>query len=386
MKTIDTIIDYVISQRKVDLSLETFKQLMPAVYPFEIIHVTGTNGKGSCVNFIRNGLNLAGQKVGTFTSPHIEKHQDRICIDGQMIDDDAFQHYFEKGYDLFQQYHFSMFHMDLWIAMQYFIDQKVDVVIVEVGIGGRLDYTNIFEKTKMCIITNVGYDHMDRLGSDLVSILKEKAGIIKENSLVVTGIDQPLLLDVLKDYTKNLYVAKVDKQYANGFIYENEFYTVVNHVVYQMKNAAISIQALKLMNIQSNFIHEAIATSQWPGRFEKIGDRLILDGAHNLEGVQALITSLQDKCLIVFSAMQDKPYEKMISAFIEAGHDVLVTTFDYPRVFDLNGIQANVIKEENYLSAIEWGLSKNEYKNVVVCGSLYFISDVKKNIKRLIKR
>ena len=200
---INSAIDYVINRRNMNLGLENFKKIMSSLGnpqdDFKVIHVAGTNGKGSTISIIRDVLMFNGFKIGTFTSPHLITHQDRIRINNINISDEKFIYYLNKYYDLIEENNLSMFEIDTLIMSVYFKESNIDYGIIETGIGGRLDCTNIFNNPLVSVITTIGFDHIDRLGDTLDKIAYEKAGIIKENSNVVVGYLNDLAMKVIYD-------------------------------------------------------------------------------------------------------------------------------------------------------------------------------------------
>ena len=184
--SIEDAIEWIVTDKARFRNLDEFRQILHETGDpqddFYTIHVTGTNGKGSTINYLCDLLMSQGFKVGTFTSPHYVTHLDRIRVNGNNIPEDRFLEILNHDYDMFVSEKLSTLQMDFMIMCEHFKREKVDIAIVEVGIGGRLDYTNVFHNTKLSIIASVGYDHMEKLGNTLEEICKDKCGIIKEDS------------------------------------------------------------------------------------------------------------------------------------------------------------------------------------------------------------
>ncbi|MCI6272419.1 MAG: Mur ligase family protein [Erysipelotrichaceae bacterium] len=391
---IEQAIEWVSLKRSTFLGIEKFRELLNKnnlKNNFKVIHISGTNGKGSTTNFIKDILYEAGFKVGTLTSPHLIKHQDRIRINGEYISDEDFLKYVNENIHIFEQYQMSMFEIDIFIMLKYFNDNKVDYGIIEVGIGGRLDCTNIFDDTLLSIITTIGFDHMDKLGNTLEEIAFEKSGIIKNDSSVVIGYLNESCKKVIKDVciNNNSKLYFID-EYIDiddiTFKFENEIYQLYDFVDYQKGNACIAIKACKLLDIDNIFIKNAIKKSKWLGRFETLSKKpnIIIDGAHNVEGVMALINSykkLNKKIGIVFSALKDKEVEEMINLLKNNSEFLIACEFDFYRVKNIDEISIDVIKIKDYKEAIDYGIKKIEDNFLIICGSLYFISEVRNYIK-----
>ena len=184
---------------------------------FKSIHIGGTNGKGSCSHMLSSILQEANYKVGLYTSPHLVDFRERIKINGDMISEDSVSKFMHGNFDFFESNNFSFFEMTVGLAIDYFSKNKVDIAIIEVGMGGRLDSTNIINPI-LSIITNISLDHTRFLGSNIYDIAKEKAGIIKENIPVVIGLNQQEISPIFKDTAKSKNSEII---FADHFIYDN---------------------------------------------------------------------------------------------------------------------------------------------------------------------
>ena len=395
---IDDALNWVMSRRNTGHTFDKFKQVCTKIgnpqNDFYTVHVAGTNGKGSTVSYLRDLLASQGYKVGTLQSPHYITHLDRIRINNVNISEDAFLRILNDNYDFFIANDLSMFEIDYLIMCYYFKEENVDFAIVEVGIGGRLDATNVVDNTKLSIITTIGYDHMELLGDTLSKICKEKCGIVKDNSKVLIGHLEEECINVVKEVADN----SGSKIYELGdfeiledrkFRYRNEEYEIASYAKYQIHNACLALYAFEIISNDVGFsinrsnAKNAIAKTIWQNRFEivKENPRVILDGAHNPHGIEAVVNSFKQfngsKC-IVFSALKRKDYKQMVEILQKNCDELVITSFDNSGVINLEEFSNHKTFKE-YKDAIDYAISN--YGNVLICGSLYFLSDVVLNYK-----
>lgn len=381
------------------------------------VHIGGTNGKGSTVTFLRSILQAADYEIGTFTSPYIESFQERISINGKPIPDadlvkaaNTIKPIADElgqtalGYP-------TEFELLSAIAIYYFGTlHKVDLTLIEVGLGGRNDATNIIHPF-VSVITNIGYDHMNILGNTLTDIAKEKAGIIKSGSPVITGVQNPELLTIFEEIAKEkrTTVYKLGQQFSyedlgsstagEQFSVKTLFQTYRDLSIsmfgkHQIENATLAIMTAEYLRqfyafyIEPEHIQEGVKNAFWPGRFEVRGN-IILDGAHNREGIETLIDTLKrhnsdKKIHVLFTALKDKPLAKMINLLDEQDYDLYFTEFEHSRatkaenLYDLsNASHKEIILDwAQFIKDKVKQLQDNEL--LVICGSLYFIKEVKK--------
>ena len=390
-KNIDEAITWIISRRNNNYSFEHFKSVCEKLgnpqNKLRQIHVAGTNGKGSTVTFLASLLRSAGFKVGTFISPHYIKHQDRIRINNEYIPDEDFLIILNRNYDFFIENDLSMFEMDYLIMVEYFLQENVDYAVIEVGLGGRLDSTNVVDNTMLSIITTIGFDHMERLGNTLPLICREKCGIIKDNSNVLIGELDEECKDVVKEIAKdkNSKLYKIGEYIDLGnrrFKYMNEEYSLNSYAKYQIHNACLALSAFKIIsdidkfNIDNDKAKDYLSKSLWRCRYEIVKEKpcVILDGGHNIHGINALVKSFDElkgsKC-IIFSALKRKEYQKMVDVLKKHCNELVITTFNNNEVIDLSEFENTNV---DYKDAIDKAVKK--YDNVLICGSLYFMSEV----------
>ena len=383
-------------QRAVDL-LGNPEQTYP------IIHVTGTNGKGSTIAFMRELFVSHGKKVGTFTSPHIVSIHDRICINGQPISDDDFIRLAEQVKTMEQRLlethdQLSFFELLTLIALLYFREQEVELVLLEVGIGGLLDTTNIVTG-EIAIITSIGLDHQETLGDSLVAIAEQKAGIFKSGkSAVIANLAQEAQLVCQRTATDlgvSLYQADQDFSFRNGNF--SSSLADFNHLIlglegaYQEENAALALQAFLLFmaqrdeKVDQEAVRAALQATKWAGRLEAITEHIYLDGAHNLPALERLVEFIQEKIQqgyqpqILFGALKRKDYSGMLTYLTEHLPDVVlyVTSFDYQGSLEEQdlGDYTSIASYRDFIDNLE--ASAQEKDLLFVTGSLYFISEVR---------
>ena len=357
----------------------------------KIIHVAGTNGKGSTVNYLKDILMAKGYRVGTFTSPHLEEHYDRIRIDDVWISEERFDAYVEEIADDIEAYDLGMFEIDLIIALRWFEEEGVDYAVIECGIGGRLDNTNIIKSPLVSVITTIGFDHMSLLGERLSQIAFEKAGIIKPYCSCAIGFLDPEAEEVIRmqAYRKHAKISSPASHYRetgrDTFVYRGQEYRIRGGR-YQKHNAALALHTAWLLgiDIEDQKVIEAVLDSQWKGRFETVSEKplIILDGAHNEEGVRALCDSIGDlphPLRIVFSALKDKPGRHMAEMLKERCDLLYITSFSFYRADTLEDLEVSgAFLYEDWKEAVDSAVSYDEGGCTVITGSLYFISEVRK--------
>ncbi|HEM4484244.1 bifunctional folylpolyglutamate synthase/dihydrofolate synthase [Streptococcus suis] len=387
---------------KIEYALELLGNPQFAV---PVIHVAGTNGKGSTIAFLRQLFQVHGLRVGSFVSPHMVTVHDRICIDSQPISDHDFQHYLQKVYDLEQEVAtryepFRYFEVTVLIMFLYFEAQQPDVALVEVGIGGLLDTTNVVAPA-LSVITSIGMDHQDLLGSTLGEIAEQKAGIIQENVPVVLGPLCPettaICRHIALDNQASVYQFGQEFTYKAGQFSNTDLelselvLSLAGH--HQEENAAVALQTFLLYmtniqkDIQPQLIQQALAQTSWPGRLELVVQepKIYLDGAHNVPAIERLVEFIQvqdEPVTILFSALRRKDFQEMLELLEEKlPHTALVlTSFAYDGALSEENRQGREYVE-NYQQFIEdWQSSKQGI--LIVTGSLYFISEVRRIFKK----
>ncbi|MBS3176519.1 bifunctional folylpolyglutamate synthase/dihydrofolate synthase [Candidatus Woesearchaeota archaeon] len=336
------------------------------------VHVAGTNGKGSVCAMLASIFLAQGKKVGLYTSPHLIDVTERIVVNDKSISQEQFCFYGEKilKYSLEKNVDLTFFEIVTAMAFLYFSDEQVDVVVLETGLGGTWDAANVVMPL-VSVITNVTFDHTDILGKDLVSIAKEKAGIIKEKISVVTAAEGEAL-EVLRFYAEQKHAPLiVAKPYSGNISLHGDF---------QKVNAGVAYAVARVLGVDEECIQKGIATAYWPGRCEFLNERLLIDGAHNPAGVLVLrdyVDSLSknyEGVVIVFGVNKTKDYETMLSLLPE--HDILIVTqSQHPDALDPAEIGQGIIIPDP-VEAVKSALSLRPKALIVCCGSLYFLGDV----------
>ncbi|MCA1063582.1 bifunctional folylpolyglutamate synthase/dihydrofolate synthase [Rossellomorea aquimaris] len=382
------------------------------------VHIGGTNGKGSTVTYLRNILQDSGYRVGTFTSPYFERFNERISFNGEPVADEDLTALVEKIKPVAEQMEHtewgppSEFEVITAMSFFYFAEMKpADLVLYEVGLGGRLDSTNVIIPM-VSVITSIGLDHMQFLGNSLEDIAYEKAGIIKSSVPVVSGVHQTAAAEVIqeraeelgcvlfelgKDFTaERLAILEKGESFSYHSNLLNGSYELSMIGIHQINNAAIAIKVMELLQDRNGLrtseahVKNGLKKAAWPGRMEALSDEpeIYIDGAHNPEGVEALVKTIRDrfmgkKVTVLFSALKDKDLKPMISPFEEAVDFIGFTSFTFPRVAAVEELY-QLSSHPNKARIPEWkafihqkiqAMGKNEV--LLITGSLYFLSEVK---------
>lgn len=400
----------------------------------KIIHVAGTNGKGSVCAFLTSMITEGGYHTGTFTSPHLIHARERIMLDGVIVDEQLFERAFQTIRSLAEKMcglgycHPTYFEFLFYMAMLIFSEQNLDYVILETGLGGRLDTTNVIQNPLITVITSVSLDHMEFLGHSIRQIAGEKAGIIKEGVPLIYDNNCKEASEVMEakaklcksvtypvkqiDYTVTAY--GIDSIEADIYRLDKKTLSLMvpSSAEYQVMNALIAVRTLEVLEKQisglkdfGTFSREAIQKGirkmYWPGRMEQVLPGVYLDGAHNTGGISAFskaAAKLQlktgKKAWLMFSAVSGKDYKKMIQELCLSLKlvGVYVVHMSTEREFDSSEIvkefqfnhcgKVEVIKLEQALDCM-FSL-KNTNELIFCVGSLYLIGDIKSALRRKI--
>lgn len=385
---------------------------------YKIIHVAGTNGKGSVCAFLSNVLVNCGKKTGLFVSPHLIKHNERIRIDNEPISDEIFVEAFsfvKRAVERMAEMglaHPSYFEFLFGLGMYVFDKQNVEYIVLETGLGGRLDATNVFQKPYLTVITSIGMDHMEYLGDTIEQITTEKAGIIKagvpvvywgENESVAgiiethAGINGSLAIKVSKkDYKIIKKTHKGVAFYSLCGYYLKSAFTVPFIADYQVQNAMVALRAIEMLeDIKENRqnIYNGIAGVKWEGRMEMAAPGIILDGAHNGPGIDEFIhTFCEYACdgrkYILFSVVKDKDYDYMVNRLCKTdANRIYITRIDSSRGLNEKEILHDFLKHNvkaelkvihNVRDAFAQAIREKGEQDVLFCvGSLYLIGELK---------
>ena len=379
---------------------------------YPIIHVTGTNGKGSTIAMLSSLFVHHGQKVGAFVSPHLIDYTDRFLINGNVMSEEDFEIVGnlvqQAEATLIDEYEpLSFFEIMTAMALVYFSRKKVEVALLEVGIGGLLDTTNIVHST-MSVITSIGMDHEEMLGNTLEEIAIQKTGIFKQNQAVVLGNLPTEALQVAevvgKAYNCDLHTFEREfkiEPFEDGFIFTNADTRI--HISYlnlkgkyQLENAAVALECFLRFEkkfqlpIELSAIQESFQTVTWPGRMEVVhqSPTVILDGAHNIHALKRFVETvkqhgeLEAQQTILFSALKRKHYKEMVDYLRKELPEarLVVTTFDYAGAIERTDYPSSEIEfVENTQQFIENYINKrSDQETLWITGSLYFISFIRK--------
>ncbi|MCM1568387.1 MAG: bifunctional folylpolyglutamate synthase/dihydrofolate synthase [Roseburia sp.] len=390
-----------------------------------IIHVAGTNGKGSVCAYLRYILEEAGYTTAVFTSPHLVDIRERFLIKGEWVSREAFLDAFWQVSDMLEEngYHPSFFEYLFFMAMLLFVGANPDYCILETGLGGRLDATNAVSKKELAVITRIGQDHTEYLGDTLEQIAGEKAGIMKQGAPVIfTDFDRGIS-DVFCRRAKHLGVraypvSKKDYAFLNfnnksiDFSLHSEYYgyirlTLHTQARYQMENAALAVRAVEVLNpergISADRLKSGIGKCFWQGRMEEILPEVYVDGAHNADGVRAFIETVaqdgwQGERILLFGVVKDKDYRNMAAQLADSGlfqHIALVS----PEIGRGLGVEelyrimihcfesgeaaktgcASYRRVRDALEDLIGRQQKNQ--RIYIAGSLYLVGEVKELVK-----
>ena len=379
---------------------------------YPIIHVTGTNGKGSTIAMLSSLFVHHGQRVGAFVSPHLIDYTDRFLINGNVMPEEEFEIVGnlvqQAEATLIDEYEpLSFFEIMTAMTLVYFSRKKVEVALLEVGIGGLLDTTNIVNST-MSVITSIGLDHEEMLGNTLEEIAIQKTGIFKQNQVVVLGNLPTEALKVAevvgKAYNCDIHQFKREfnlELVEDGFIFTNADTRI--HIPYlnlkgnyQLENAAVSLECFLRFEkkfqlpIELSAIQESFQTVIWPGRMEVVhqSPTVILDGAHNIHALKRFVETvkqhgeLEAQQTILFSALKRKHYKEMVDYLRKElpKARLVVTTFEYAGAIEKTDYPSSEIEfVENAQQFIENYINKrSDQETLWITGSLYFISFIRK--------
>lgn len=393
------------------------------------IHIAGTNGKGSTLAFLRNIFEADGKTVGSFTSPFLIKFNERISVNGRGIADSEILRLTQKIYPIIVKLDAELpeggpteFEIVTAMMFEYFAEGHADIVLIEVGLGGLFDSTNVVTP-KVSVITSIGWDHMHILGDTLPKIAFQKAGIIKPGVLVIVGgVDsEPLAVIIKQAQKKHSPIKILDRDFMAADLGEKDWQqhfdftsgnlrlkdvTTVLIGDYQVHNAALAIQAyieyqqLNQLPVDSNVIRNGIQTTRWAGRFERVSTNptIVLDGAHNISAVDLIVQTLENDfpkghIYILMGILADKQADKMVDTIATVPNaSVILTQFVGPgkRVAANPELLEDELKSHpRNVSAIDdWHAAVRQLKRkltnddmLLITGSLYFISDVRKFLK-----
>ncbi len=328
---------------------------------FKSIHVAGTNGKGSSSHMLASILQEAGYKVGLYTSPHLRDFRERIKINGEMIPEKEVVYFIKRNKRYIERNQMSFFEMTVAMAFEYFSKEEVDIAVIEVGLGGRLDSTNII-KPEVCLITNIGLDHTDFLGDSIEKIAYEKAGIIKPYTPVIISEKQEETTEIFKEVAKNQQAKIIFAEETISEEYDTSLLGAYQNR--NIKGVVALIGALTNFKVQEGHISKGLTkvveNTGFLGRWQILGEhpRIIADTAHNSEGLGLVIDQLSseayDELYMVLGFVKEKNLDQILPMFPKKAH-YLFCRPDIPR-----GMDAEVLQKK----AAENGLIGSVYVSV----------------------
>ncbi|MBD5529613.1 MAG: bifunctional folylpolyglutamate synthase/dihydrofolate synthase [Lachnospiraceae bacterium] len=395
-----------------------------------ILHVAGTNGKGSVCAYLRSVLEAAGKRVAVFTSPHLEDVRERFVTDGEMVSRETFLETFLEVYDSLDWtvlesgggYHPTFFEYLFFMAMLIFSREKPDYCILETGLGGRLDATNAVARKEIAVITHIGLDHVEYLGNTLGSIAGEKAGIIREGVPVIYADDCPEAGEVIRGRAHYLSadsypVSKIDYRFLKNsnknidFSYISRYYGSVSLSIptiarYQMENCSLALRALEVLaqrqqaafgearlQLTPETMERGVRACFWPGRMEEVLAGVYLDGAHNEDGMRAFLESVaadghKGSRHLLFAVVRDKDYPAMLRRIIHSGlfDRLSITYLENSRAAAPDALERELaaypeIRALQYPSVPEALRAiltdRPPHERIYIAGSLYLAGEVK---------
>ncbi|MDA8234567.1 MAG: bifunctional folylpolyglutamate synthase/dihydrofolate synthase [Clostridia bacterium] len=385
----------------------------------KVIHIGGTNGKGSTTAMVSSILQAAGYKVGTFTSPHLHSYTERYRINREEVAPDRIAGLISRFKPILEEMvaagfeHPTEFEVSTALAFQYFHEEQVDLLVLEVGLGGSIDSTNVVTPL-VSIITNVAMDHMDYLGDTIEEIATVKAGIIKPGIPVVTATEKPEVLEIIaqtaaqkdsrlvvvgRDVTWQDKGGTLDGQVldVHGLNAHYQQLAVPLLGQHQLINAATAVAGVELLvqqgyKIDEMAIIQGLGKTMWPARLEIMQRRpmVVIDGAHNLDGARKLAQALREtfqyrELILVFGMLGDKEREKVVAQLAPLAKRVVITKPNSPRAGDWQQIKQEVDKYvgevyliEDIRLAVEKGLAlAGEEDLVCITGSLYMVAEAR---------
>lgn len=385
-----------------------------------IIHVAGTNGKGSTCSFISSILKEAGYKVGLYTSPFLETFTERIRVNGENIPEESvarivtimkekIEQMVSEGYS-----YPTEFEIVTAMAFYYYNEQKVDYVALEVGMGGRYDATNIINQSEVSVITSISLDHIGILGDTVEKIAYEKGGIIKENGTVIIYDQSEEVKNVIKDICKDKNAKYIEVKFDNIKINQSDIYSqnydcnvmdkgyknleiklIGDH---QINNSMLALSVMehlkeaKNLTISEEDIRKGLINTRWPGRIEKIKENpiFIIDGAHNEDGAKSLAKAIEKNfkgknLTLLIGMLEDKDIEGVLEILMPNFNKVITTTPDNPRAISCEVLKEkilkyvdNVVAKPQIEEAVKYTLENACEEDIIIsAGSLYMIGTVR---------
>lgn len=386
-----------------------------------IIHVAGTNGKGSVCAYLRCILEQAGKRVAVFTSPHLVDIRERFVMNGKMVEKEKFLEAFHAVYGMLDHeavrqgrgYHPTFFEYLFFMAMYLFAEEAYDYCILETGLGGRLDATNAVSGKALAVITRIGLDHVEYLGNTIHEIAGEKAGIMMAGAPVIFADVEPEATRVFRKraaelgilafpVSKNDYAFSKFHNKSIDFSVQSQYYGYIRlmlHTIapYQMENAALAVRAVELLDggrsVTADMLRAGLECCCWPGRMEEILPEVFLDGAHNADGIRAFLDTVradrhQGNRSLLFGVVRDKDYGEMLGRIISSGlfSGIMITRLQTGRSVSAEEIEEILRKypgcacdvfEDSGTAFHELLARRGDGERIYIAGSLYLAGEIK---------
>lgn len=385
---------------------------------FKTIHFAGSNGKGSTLNAVDSILKEADLQVGVFTSPHIHRVNERIRINEVQIPDDKLLDYLNQVLSIVETKYDgkypTFFGIITIVAYMHFAEQEVDVALIETGIGGLRDSTNVITPL-ISVITTVSYDHTDVLGETIQEIASEKAGIIKPGVPVVSSVKNPEAQVVIRETAaeKNAPLQQLEEHMKVSNVRLEDGYQVFDleigearldnialsmFGIHQAENAGLAVTAVKTIadtfNVSDEAIYAGLKKAKWAGRFEKFGDHIVIDGAHNPEGMTMLLQTLtavypEYKYHFLYAALEEKDNASSVAMVDQVATDITFTSFHHAgatpkeKLMDYSSHTEKSAVDDWKKVITDFNSSRGETDVLVITGSLYFMSEVREYLVTL---
>ena len=386
-----------------------------------IIHMSGTNGKGSTCSFITSILKEAGYKVGLYTSPFLETFTERIRINGENIPEEdvariislikeKIEQMVKEGYS-----YPTEFEIITTMAFYYYYEQNVDYVALEVGLGGRYDATNIIKSSQVSVIGSISLDHTNILGDNISKIAYEKGGIIKENGVAIVYNQSDEVKNVIKQICYDKNATYIETNFDDIDIKKSDIYSQVYDVTifdesyenieikligeHQINNSILALTVIKYLEgnkrlkVDDESIRKGLINTKWPGRIEKISENplFIIDGAHNEDGALSLAKAIDKNfkyrnLTLLIGMLEDKDIDSVLDILIPKFNKVITTTPDNPRAIDSSKLKDkilrytdNVVDKNDIEKALNYTLESSSDNDVIIsAGSLYMIGSIRR--------
>ena len=392
----------------------------------KVIHIAGTNGKGSVCAYLCSVFHEAGISAGMFTSPHLVTMRERMAVGGRTVSEEEFMEAFSFVMDKLSElppklsevsYHPSFFEFLFFMAVIFFRSAGVEYIVLETGLGGRLDATNAVPDKALCIITSIGYDHMEYLGSSLPEITAEKAGIMRRNIPVIYPAKQAEVEEKIEECaaqagaitvpvpSKAIKEIKIQHKTIDFSLHLNYYdyigFTVSTPAIYQVENAALAVKALEQLGdgrITVPVMQAGIRSMAWEGRMEEILPSVYLDGAHNIDGIRAFLDTVRiqpcgGKRKLLFSVVKDKQYQAVIRELAVSGlfNEIGMAPLRSKRALSLHELEESFRQYTGIIYKTydntddafeELALGKDDEDRVYIVGSLYLAGEIKALLRR----